>query len=207
MLQICPFSLLGMAIYPLVEPKGSSIKAASSSVQIPHKYGKKITGCPSNPVVEANWGNLSKNILVYGDNIQTALQLWGFHRYNKAKEGKTAELCCRIRICIFSLSETEVLKSVVSITKWYHSSSRCYSIFTSTILSSAPLVLVIVGIKWLSHKLSLILGEEFVEINEEDGARSLWARTIILAEKLGWIEVKTYGIQARGVETAVAETW
>lgn len=63
------------------------------------------------------------------------------------------------------------------------------------------------GIKWLSHKLCLILGEEFVEINEEDGARNLWARTIILAEKLGWIEVKTYGIQARGVETAVAETW
>lgn len=38
--------LLGMAIYLLLEPKDSSIKADSSSVQIPHKYRKKITVLP-----------------------------------------------------------------------------------------------------------------------------------------------------------------
>lgn len=45
-LQICLFSLLWMAIYLLVEPKDSSIEADSSSVQIPHKYRKKITVLP-----------------------------------------------------------------------------------------------------------------------------------------------------------------
>lgn len=43
-------------------------------------------------------------------------------------------------------------------------------------------------------------------MNEGDGARNVRARTVILAEKFEQIEVKTYGIQARGVETAVAET-
>lgn len=39
-----------------------------------------------------------------------------------------------------------------------------------------------------------MLRKKFVEINEGDGARYVWARTVILAEKFEQIEVKTYGI-------------